>query len=95
MQTQKKQLLALIVIGIIILGVVAFMFKDSLLPKAIGGGLLPTSKHVIIPESEDYQVLFDRPEYKALQRSADVPVRPLGTNGNRDPFASPERSAEE
>jgi len=92
---EKQQIIALSVVLAIIVGVIAYFYRDKLLPAPTGGTALPPpSVRVQVPAAEGFKTLFDRADYKSLKQFGNVPVRAMG-GGNDDPFEPEAPVAEE
>lgn len=87
MSKEKKQVVILAVMLIGILGVIAYVYKDSLLPST-SGGAIPAGVRIEVPTISDKDPFFDRKDYQALRGTAGVPVQALKVETKGvDPFA--------
>ena len=70
-----------------IIGVVLYVYKDSLLPAATNGEGESLTSRVNIPSVSDKDPFFDREDYRALRPTVGVPVQPLQVRTTDiDPF---------
>ena len=82
---EKQQVIILIVVLTIIVGVLAVVYRESWLPHAVTSGAgMPPPKRIALPSAVPTDV-FDRPDFIALKKYGDVPVKPLN-QGSTDIF---------
>lgn len=73
---------------VITLGALLYGFRGKFLPKPVGEAvLLIPPPRIVLPAANEGS-LYERPDFQALRRFGDVPVRPHGTWGSPEPFVS-------
>jgi hypothetical protein len=73
---ERLQVSALGTVLAIILGVVGYLNRESILPKPTAGDAgLAAPARILIPESLPTGI-FERDDFKALRRFGNVPVKP-------------------
>ena len=75
---------------VIIMGVLAYVYGDQLLPRPQGGAGNVPSVHLTIPATDDRDPFFERKDYQDLRGTVGVPVQPIKieTKGV-NPFVAP------
>ena len=86
-EKEKKQLIMLGAMVAVGLGILGYVFRDNLLPQATGGlDVAPPGARIVLPNFKGSEELFERRDFKELQRFGDVPVRPTETPP-KNPFS--------
>ncbi len=88
LKKEQQQVVLLVAVLAIIVGVLVWFYRDKFLPHPTGEAtLLAPPSRLTIPRASGDK-LYERDDFKALKRFADVPVRALQTDGSQDPFIS-------
>ncbi len=82
---EQKQIYALAGVIVITLGALGYYFRDKFLPTAVPGSSAPTAVQRTALPGQTAKELFDRDDYKSLQRFGTLPVVPQGV-GTKNPF---------
>lgn len=86
LKKEQQQVVLLVAVLVIIVGVLAWFYRDKFLPRPTGEAtLLAPPARLTIPRASG-DALYEREDFKGLKRFADVPVRALQTEGSQDPF---------
>lgn len=93
LKKEQQQVVILAVVLVVIVGVLGYFYRDKFLPRPTGEVILlaPTMRLTIPRASGDK--LYERDDFKALKRFADVPVRALQTEGSPEPFITDSKQA--
>lgn len=73
--------------SVVALGIIGYLLKDKFLPQPEGKVDVPAvGERLAIPELGDYQKLFDREDYQAMESFGSVPVSPKAYTPDANPF---------
>ena len=62
------------------LGIIGYVFREKLMPEAIGSLTVASpAERIELPDFRGSDMLFKRRDFKELQRFGEVPVRPEET----------------
>jgi len=94
MPLSRKEQQQVVILGILLvlgLGILGYVFRDSLLPHAVqGNGTAYTSPaRLQLPATKASKDLFGRDDYKGLTQFGDIPVTPAPITSPSDPFRAP------